>query len=101
MPSRIRPLGLNPVGRLVSTRRTDLQIPRDRLPFKHRVQHLESTAKTWRALHLLRLDGSDEILAILGLELGELEALADGELSADEVLERARSRQPDASALGG
>ena len=94
MPSRIRPLGLNPVGRLVSTRRTDLQLSRDRLPFKHRVQHLESTAKTWRALHLLQLEGSSEILDILGLEIGELQALADGEMTADEVLERARERRP-------
>lgn len=98
MPSRIRPLGLNPVGRLVSTRRTDLQLARDRLPYKHRVQHLESTAKTWRALHLLRLEGSEEILDILGLEIEELEALADETMSEEEILERARERRPEPSA---
>ncbi|MCG8461446.1 MAG: hypothetical protein MI919_34625 [Holophagales bacterium] len=92
MPFRV--IDLNPVGRVVSQRRVDLSLPRNVLPHPNRIQYVEVTAKTWRALHLLELEGSEKILQALGLELDELRQVADGEMDPNLLLEKARERVP-------
>lgn len=98
MPFRV--IDLNPVGRVVSQRRVDLSLPRNSLPHPNRIQYVEVTAKTWRALNLLRMDGSEKILDILGFQLEELEQVADGKLEPDIALERARQRRPVPEEVG-
>lgn len=92
MPFRV--IDLNPVGRVVSQRRVDLSLPRNSLPHPNRIQYVEVTAKTWRAMNLLRMDGSEKILEVLGLCIDELQQVADGELDAQVALERGRQRVP-------
>ncbi|MEM6796006.1 MAG: hypothetical protein AAF725_18670 [Acidobacteriota bacterium] len=78
----------------MTIRRTELGIPRNRFRWRYRLEQIEGTSKLPRALHLARMEGSEEFLTPLGLALADVEDLAEGRASLEEVLERARSRRP-------
>lgn len=92
MPRGRKVKARNSVGSVLVTRRHELDLPRHSFRWRYRLEQIEGTAKIDRALRLLGLEGSEEILDNLGFTLGELELLAAGELSQEDVIERARER---------
>ena len=100
MPRGRKVSARNVVGNVLVTRRTELGLPRHSFRWRYRLEHIEGTAKIKRALRLLRLEGSEEFLDRTGLDLDELEQLAEGQLTPEEVLDRARERLPKAPDSG-
>lgn len=93
-----RPRTRNVIGQALAARRAELGLPRHALPQRYRLEQIEGTAKIRRASHLLRLEGSEELLAALSLSLGDLERLAGGELDLESVLVLARARAVEEAA---
>ncbi|MEM1182063.1 MAG: hypothetical protein AAGM22_27190 [Acidobacteriota bacterium] len=84
----------NAIGDALVQRRNELGLPRHLFRWRYRLEQIEGTAKIKRALRLLSLEGSQEILETLGFTWADLEALAAEELSLEEALERARAKVP-------
>ncbi|MEM6795790.1 MAG: hypothetical protein AAF725_17585 [Acidobacteriota bacterium] len=87
----------NPIGNVLAARRAELQMPRARFRRGQRLAAIEFTAKTARAVNLIGLEGSDEFLEPLGFSQQDLKMLADGEISEEEALERARLKTASAA----
>ncbi|MEM8998261.1 MAG: hypothetical protein AAGF23_25990 [Acidobacteriota bacterium] len=79
-------------------RRIELGLPRHHFRWRYRLEQIEGTAKIARALRLLSLDGSREILDALGFTLDDLEAVAGERLDVEGALVRARRRRPTPAA---
>ncbi|MEO1369418.1 MAG: hypothetical protein AAFX50_19750 [Acidobacteriota bacterium] len=79
-------------------RRIELGLPRHHFRWRYRLEQIEGTAKITRALRLLSLDGSQEILDTLGFTLDAMGAVAAGTLDVEGALVRARRRRPGPAA---